>query len=74
LLAWPGGGRPRTRVGRRDAHGVDGHFSVLVRARRLGQVVRRELVELIQEAWLTQTSRRRVKAWQGRTMIRPLIE
>jgi len=64
VVARMAGRRPESyRVGRRDAHGVDGHPSVLVRARRLGQVVRGELVELIQEAWLTQTSRRRIKAW-----------
>lgn len=48
VVARMAGRRPESyRVGRRDAHGVDGHPSVLVRARRLGQVVRGELVELI---------------------------
>jgi len=41
----------------------DGHPSVLVRASRLGEVDRDELVELIQEAWLSRASRRRANAW-----------
>jgi len=41
----------------------DGHRSVLIRASRLGEVDRDELVELIQEAWLSQTSKRRATAW-----------
>jgi hypothetical protein len=41
----------------------DGHPSVLVRASRLGEVNRDELVELIQEAWLSRASRRRANAW-----------
>lgn len=46
---------------------------MLVRAGRLGEVVRGELVELIREAWLAQTSRRRVKAWLADRDL-PLIE
>ena len=41
----------------------DGHPSVLVRASRLHEVDRDELVELIQEAWLCQASRRRAQQW-----------
>ena len=41
----------------------DGHLSVLVRASRLGEVSRRELAELIQDAWLTRASARRAAAW-----------
>ena len=41
----------------------DGHPSVLVRASRLGEVPRDELVELVQEAWLSRASRRRAQAW-----------
>jgi hypothetical protein len=41
----------------------DGHPSVLVRASRLREVDRDELVELIQEAWLSRASRRRANAW-----------
>lgn len=48
----------------------DGHPSVLVRASRLGELDRAELVEIVQDAWLSQASRRRASAWlaeQGRT-------
>lgn len=41
----------------------DGHPSVLVRASRLAGVRRDELVELVQDAWLSQASRRRAEAW-----------
>lgn len=41
----------------------DGHPSVLVRAARIGEVSRAELVELVQEAWLAQASARRGAAW-----------
>src|SRR5215218_2226497 len=41
----------------------NGHRSVLVRAGRLGEVSREELVELIQDAWLARASRRRAAAW-----------
>jgi hypothetical protein len=41
----------------------DGHPSVLVRASRLHEVDRDELVELVQEAWLCQASRRRAQQW-----------
>jgi len=51
----------------------DGHPSVLVRASRLGQVDRDELVELIQEAWLSRASRRRANDWLADHDL-PLIE
>lgn len=41
----------------------DGHPSVLVRASRLGEVSRTELIELIQDAWLAQASKRRATQW-----------
>ena len=41
----------------------DGHPSVLVRACRLGEITRQELVEVIQDAWLAQASPRRAAAW-----------
>lgn len=41
----------------------NGHPSVLVRASRLGEVSRQELVELIQDAWLSQASTRRAAVW-----------
>ncbi|SEM03309.1 hypothetical protein SAMN05414137_11731 [Streptacidiphilus jiangxiensis] len=48
----------------------DGHPSVLVRASRLGEISRRLLRELIEDAWMSQTSATRRRAWeaaQGRT-------
>ncbi|MEU4828509.1 MmcQ/YjbR family DNA-binding protein [Actinomadura sp. NPDC023710] len=41
----------------------DGHRSVLVRASRLGELTLRELTEVVQDAWLSQASRRRADAW-----------
>lgn len=41
----------------------NGHRSVLVRASRLGEVTREELVELIQDACLARTSPRRAAVW-----------
>ncbi|PVG82988.1 hypothetical protein DDE18_11680 [Nocardioides gansuensis] len=41
----------------------DGHPSVLVRESRLGEIDRDELVELVQEAWLSQASARRGREW-----------
>ncbi len=51
----------------------DGHPSVLVRASRLDEVDRDEIVELVQEAWLSQASRRRANAWLADHDL-PLIE
>ncbi|MCA1656185.1 MAG: MmcQ/YjbR family DNA-binding protein [Actinobacteria bacterium] len=41
----------------------DGHRSVLVQASRLGEISRRELAELVQDAWLARASARRRAAW-----------
>ena len=41
----------------------DKHPSMLVRASRLGEVPRDELVELVQDAWLSRASRRRAETW-----------
>jgi len=41
----------------------DGHPSVLVRASRVGELARDELVEIVQEAWLAQASPRRARVW-----------
>lgn len=41
----------------------DGHGSVLVRASRIGELSRRELTEVVQDAWLAQASRRRATDW-----------
>ncbi len=41
----------------------DGHPSVLVRAARLGEIDVEVLTELVQDAWLSQASRRRASAW-----------
>lgn len=41
----------------------DGHPSVLVRGSALAAIGRRELTELIQDAWLSRASNRRAQAW-----------
>ena len=41
----------------------DGHASVLLRTSRVGELDRDELVEIVQEAWLTQASPRRARLW-----------
>jgi hypothetical protein len=41
----------------------DGHPSVLVRASRLADVSRTELAEVIQDGWLSRTSKRRADQW-----------
>ena len=41
----------------------DGHPSVLLRASRVGELDRGELVEVVEEAWLAQASARRGRAW-----------
>jgi hypothetical protein len=41
----------------------NGHPSVLLRAGRIGEITRRELAELIQDAWLSRASARRAAAW-----------
>ena len=44
----------------------DGHRSVLLRASRVGELTRQELAEVVEEAWLSQASKRRGEAWLGR--------
>ena len=41
----------------------DGHLSVLVRAGRLREISRRELAEIVQDAWLSRASPSRARAW-----------
>jgi hypothetical protein len=41
----------------------DGHPSVLLRASRIGELTRKELTELVQDAWLSRASARRAAAW-----------
>jgi len=41
----------------------EGHPSVLLRASRIGELTRKELAELIQDAWLSRASARRAAAW-----------
>jgi hypothetical protein len=41
----------------------DGHPSVLLRGSRIGELTRQEVVEVVQEAWLAQASKRRREAW-----------
>lgn len=41
----------------------DGHPSVLVRASRLGELTRSEIVETVQDAWLARASTRRAQTW-----------
>ena len=41
----------------------DGHPSVLLRASRVGELDRDELVEVVEEAWLAQASARRRRDW-----------
>ena len=41
----------------------DGHPSVLVRAGRLGEISRDELAEIVQDAWMSRASARRVAIW-----------
>lgn len=41
----------------------NGHRSVLVRGSHIGEIPRQELVELIQDAWLSQASKRRADTW-----------
>jgi hypothetical protein len=41
----------------------DGHPSVLVRASRIGELERDELVEIVEDAWLSRASARRRETW-----------
>lgn len=40
-----------------------GHPSVLLRASRVAELTRKELAELVQDAWLSRASARRAAAW-----------
>lgn len=41
----------------------DGHLSVLVRQSRLGEISRADLAEVVQDAWCSRASPRRIAAW-----------
>lgn len=41
----------------------DGHPSVLVRQSRLGELTLAQLTEVVEDAWCSRASRRRVEAW-----------
>ena len=41
----------------------DGHPSVLLRASRTGELSRKELAEIVQDAWLSRASARRAAVW-----------
>lgn len=41
----------------------EGHPSVLLRGGRVGELTRRELAEVVEEAWLSQASARRAATW-----------
>ena len=41
----------------------DGHPSVLLRGSRIGELARDEVVELVQDAWLTRASATRARRW-----------
>jgi len=41
----------------------DGHLSVLLRARQLGEISYDELAEVVQDAWLSRASPRRRATW-----------
>jgi hypothetical protein len=41
----------------------DGHSSVLLRASRIHELTRKELAEVVQEAWLSRASARRAASW-----------
>ncbi|MGH3916523.1 MAG: MmcQ/YjbR family DNA-binding protein [Pseudonocardiaceae bacterium] len=41
----------------------DGHQSVLLLASRLGELTRKELAEVVQDAWLSRASARRATTW-----------
>jgi len=43
----------------------DGHFSVLIRASRIGELTLLELTEVVQDAWLSRASARRAATWLG---------
>jgi hypothetical protein len=40
-----------------------GHSSVLLRASRIGELTRQELMEIVQDAWLARASPTRAASW-----------
>jgi hypothetical protein len=42
-----------------------GHPSVLLRTSRIGELTRDEVVEMVQDAWLSRASARRARDWLG---------
>jgi hypothetical protein len=49
----------------------DGHRSVLVRASRLGELTRSQLAEIVEDAWLSQASKRRGEQWLADRPLTP---
>lgn len=47
----------------------DGHPSVLVLGRHVGELTREELKEIVQDAWLSRASARRAEAWLGEARL-----
>lgn len=41
----------------------NGHLSVLLRAGRIGELTRQELMEIVQDAWLSRASPKRAASW-----------
>jgi hypothetical protein len=41
----------------------DGHLSVLIRGSRIGELTLQELTEVVQDAWMSRASARRVATW-----------
>lgn len=41
----------------------DGHLSVLLRTSRVGELTRDEIAEVVQDAWLSRASAKRVRDW-----------
>ena len=52
----------------------DGHLSVLLRARHIGELTRGELAEIIADAWLSRASARRAAAWLNEHPPHPAAE
>jgi hypothetical protein len=52
----------------------DGHNSVLVQSSRLGEITRRELAELVHDAWLARASARRGADWLAANGATPVRE
>ena len=41
----------------------DGHLSVLIRGSRIGELTLHELIEIVQDAWLSRASAKRAATW-----------